>query len=233
MRSIASSLVLALSMVAVMAAQQQTPPAPTQTPQVTQQTQTPQPPRRPASPPGTAATQVGGEWAKAQGAAEPRYTGGKWIEITYGRPILRGRTAVFGAGADYGKKVTGEGAPLWRAGANQTTRLVTEVPLVFGDKTLPAGEYSLFVDLKPNAWTLVVSKQPFQPKYDPNNKATTWGAYNYDPAQDVLRVPMTMSTSPHSVDQFTIGFVDMTQKSGKIAMWWEKELATVAFTVGS
>ena len=53
---------------------------------------TPRPPRRPASPPGTAATQVGGQWAKATpDAAEPRYAGGKWIEVTYGRPILRGR----------------------------------------------------------------------------------------------------------------------------------------------
>ncbi len=90
---------------------------------------------------GTAATQVGGTWAKATPEAEPRYTGGKWIEVTYGRPVLRGRTAVFGTGADYGKKVS-DGVPVWRAGANLTTRFATEVPLVFGGKTLAAGEYS-------------------------------------------------------------------------------------------
>ena len=191
-----------------------------------------QPPRKPASPLGTAATQVGGTWAKATPDAEPRYTGGKWIEVTYGRPILRGRTAIFGTGADYGRKVSG-GVPVWRAGADPTTRFSTEVPLVFGGKTLPAGEYSVFVELKPAAWTLIFSKQPSQLKYDPNEKVATWGSYNYDPAQDVLRVPMTVGTSAYSVEQFTIGFVDMTQGGGKLAMWWEKTLATVAFTVGS
>jgi hypothetical protein len=191
-----------------------------------------QAPRKPASPPGTAATQVGGTWAKATPEAEPRYTGGKWIEVTYGRPVLRGRTAIFGTGADYGKKVS-DGVPVWRAGANLTTRFATEVPLVFGGKTLAAGEYSVFVDLKPGAWTLIFSKQAFQQKYDPNEKVSTWGSYNYDQTQDVLRVPMKVDTNPYSVDQFTIGFVDMTQGGGKLAMWWERTMATVAFTVGS
>jgi hypothetical protein len=191
-----------------------------------------QPTRKPASPPGTAATQVAGKWAWGEPDAPPRYSGGKWIEITYSRPVLRGRTAIFGTAADYGAKVS-DGNPVWRAGANQTTRLSTEVPLVFGGKTLPAGEYSVFVALKPGAWTLVFSKQPFQQKYDPKNTTETWGSYNYDQSQDVLRVPMEVGTSPHSVEQFTIGFVDMTQAGGKLAMWWEKTVATVAFTVGS
>jgi hypothetical protein len=191
-----------------------------------------QPPRKAASPAGTAATQVGGTWSKAAADAEPRYTGGKWIEITYGRPVLRGRTAIFGAGADYGKQVS-DGVPVWRVGANMTTRFATEAPLVFGGKTLAAGEYSVFVELKPGAWTLVFSKQAFQQKYDPNEKVSTWGSYNYDQTQDVLRVPMKVDTNPYSVDQFTIGFVDMTQGGGKLAMWWERTMATVAFTVGS
>jgi len=54
---------------------------------------------RPASPTGTAATEVGGKYEKPAGADEPVYTGGKWIEITYGRPIKRGRD-LWGSGAD-------------------------------------------------------------------------------------------------------------------------------------
>ena len=52
----------------------------------------------------------------AQGASQfVCAAGGKWIEITYSRPILRGRTNIFGTGADYGKAVS-DGSPVWRAG---------------------------------------------------------------------------------------------------------------------
>jgi hypothetical protein len=171
--------------------------------------------RRPASPAGSAAAQIGE----------------KWIEVTYSRPILRGRTGIFGKGADYGKQVNAD-APVWRAGANATTRLKTEVPITLGGKTLSPGDYSIFVDLKESGWTLIVSKQPYQVQYDSNEKTATFGAYNYDPKYDVLRVPMKMVVPQVSVDQFTIAFVDMTAKGGKLAMVWEKTGAFVEFTVG-
>ena len=210
---LATSAVLVLAGSAVLA--QQTAPAP-----------------MPASPRGTAATQVSGKWVTEKQGEAPRYRDGKWIIVDYGRPILRGRKDIFGAGADYGKTVNADG-PVWRAGANQTTRLKTEVPLVVGGKTIPAGEYSVFVDLKPGAWTLILSSQPFQAKYDPNDSKATWGAYGYDPKFDVVRVPMKVATGATSVEQFTIGFIDMTEKGGTVAMWWEKTTATVAFTIGS
>jgi Protein of unknown function (DUF2911) len=193
-------------------------------------TAAPAAPRRAASPAGTAATQVGGTWSAPDKDGNQRYSGGKWIEIEYSRPMLRGRTDVFGKGADYGKKVNA-GAPVWRAGANQTTKLKTEVPLEIGGKRLAPGEYDLFVDLKEPAWTLIVSTQPTQEKYDANDKAKIWGAYGYDPKFDVVRVPMTMVKPAVAHDQFTIGFVDMTDKGGKIAMGWEKTGAIVPFTV--
>lgn len=188
--------------------------------------------RRPLSPAGTAATQVGGKWSEPDKNGERSYSGGKWIEVTYSRPMLRGRTDIFGKGADYGKAVSG-GAPLWRAGANVTTTLKTEVPLEIGGKRLEPGEYSLFVDLKEPGWTLVVSNQPRQDKYDPKEKSKTWGAYNYDPKFDVVRVPMKMITPAVSVDQFTIAFVDMSNESGKLAVAWEKTGAVVPFKVVS
>ena len=42
---------------------------------------------------------------------------------------------------------------------------------------------------------------------------------------------MTMITPAVSIDQFTIGFVDMTDAGGKLAMAWEKTAAVVPFTV--
>jgi len=188
------------------------------------------PVRKPASPAGTAATQIGGKYVEVQG--RQRYQDGKWIEVTYSRPIKRGRQNLFGAGADYGKAVS-DGSPVWRAGANQTTRLKTEVPLVFDGKTLPAGEYSVFVELKENAWTLIFSNWPAQENYDPNNKAALWGSYGYTPDKDVLRAAMKVETLPFSMDQFTIAFIDMAADGGKLAMMWDKTMATASFKSGS
>jgi Protein of unknown function (DUF2911) len=180
-----------------------------------------QPPRRPASPPGTAAAQIG------TGAT------GKWIEITYGRPLKRGRD-LWGSGADYGKKVLLQNnAPVWRAGANVSTRLRTEVPLQVGGKTVAPGEYTLFIDAKsPSDWTLIVSTWAAQEKYDPQNKEALWGSFGYTPDKDVVRVPMTIAKIPMSVDQLTWAFVDMTDKGGKLTLMWDTVVASVPFTVG-
>lgn len=186
--------------------------------------------QKPASPPGTAATQVGGKYVP--GKMGQTYQDGKWIEVTYGRPIKRGRQDLFGAGAKYGEALNA-GSPVWRAGANQTTRLRTEVPLIFDGKTLPVGEYSVFVDLKENAWTLIFSNWPAQQKYDPKDKTALWGSYGYTPDQDVLRVGMQVGVLPFSMDQFTIAFTDMTAAGGKLAMMWDRTMASVAFRVGN
>ena len=185
--------------------------------------------KKPLSPPGTAATQVGGKWTTdAQG--ESRYSDGKWIEIDYSRPILRGRKNIFGTGADYGKTVNGD-APVWRLGANQTTKLKTEVPITINGKTLAPGSYDLFMDLKESGWTLIVSTQPTQAKYDPKDKTAIWGSYGYEPKFDVVRAPMHMTKPPHSVDQLTIAFLDMSESGGKIGVAWSDQAGTVDFTV--
>ena len=186
--------------------------------------------QRPLSPAGSASAMVGGEWVKND-RGNMVYQGGKWIEVTYSRPMLRQRDNIFGSGAEYGKTVLA-GSPVWRLGANQTTRLKTEVPLMFGDKKLPAGEYSMFVDLKEGAWTLIFSNWPAQEKYDPENKEALWGSYGYTPEKDVIRVPMTHETNNASVDQLTILFADVTKDSGTLAILWENTIAAAPFTVG-
>lgn len=183
---------------------------------------------RPASPPGKAATQVGGEWKEQDG--RQRYVGGKWIEISYGRPILRQREDIFGSGETYGQKVAA-GAPVWRLGANQSTRLVTEVALKLGDTVVPAGEYSLFADLTGGTWTLIVSNWPAQQTYDRDNKEALWGAYGYTPDKDVARVKMEVDTLQHRLDQLTIGFSDVTRDGGAILVAWDRTVARVPFTV--
>jgi hypothetical protein len=160
------------------------------------------------------------------------YQGGKWIEIIYSRPIKRGRVLFGGAGADYGKTVNPD-APVWRAGANQSTQLKTEVPLVINGKTVPPGTYTMFIDLKPNAWTLIVSRWEAQKEFDEKNTTQLFGSFGYTPDKDVVRAPMTMGTLPFSADQLTWQFVDMSDAGGKISIMWDKVVASVPFRVGS
>jgi Protein of unknown function (DUF2911) len=184
---------------------------------------------RPASPAGAAAAQVGGKYV--QGSEGPEYRGGKWIEITSGRPIKRGRDVLGGTGADYGK-VANPDAPVWRAGANNTTQLKTEVPLVMNGKTVAPGTYTMFIDLKPNNWTLILSNWKAQERFDSKNTAELFGAYGYTPDKDVVRAPMTLAALPFSVEQLTWAFTDMSETGGKITIMWDKNVASVAFRVG-
>jgi len=198
---------------------------------------------RPMSPEGSAQAQVLGKWTKGErpsfSLGRENYVGGKWIEITYGRPLQRQRD-LFGSGPSYGKAINDVGTanlpapPVWRAGANVSTRLKTEVPLVFGDKTVPAGEYSMFIDLNgPTQWTLIISRWGAQLKFDPNDKNALWGAYGYTADKDVARIPMRVENLPFGVEQLTWSFLDMTNNSGRIALLWGKTLASAAFKAGS
>jgi hypothetical protein len=185
---------------------------------------------RPASPAGSSATQVFGKYVP--GSEGPVYQGGKWIEITYGRPIKRGRDVFGGTGDNYGK-IANPDAPVWRAGANNTTQLKTEVPLVINGKTVAPGTYTIFIDLKPNNWTLILSTWEAQTRYDPSNKAQVFGAYGYTPDKDVVRAPMTLATLPMAVDQLTWNFTDMSDAGGKLTIMWDKVVASVPFRLSA
>ncbi len=172
---------------------------------------------RVASPDGTSATQLG--------------ENGKWIEITAGRPIKRGRD-LWGNGANYGKTLLTGNATIWRAGANVSTRLKTEAPLEVGGKTVPAGEYSLFIELKsPSEWTLIVSSWAAKKSGNDPRKDALWGSYNYTPDKDVARVPMKVDKLPVAIDQLTWNFADVTPAGGKLVLMWDTVLATAPFTV--
>jgi hypothetical protein len=198
--------------------------------------QQPQQQNRPLSPEGMASAQVLGEWVKSDRETftmgGDRYQNGRWIDLLYGRPLLRGREAFAGTGEEYGKATYG-GAPVWRAGANVSTRLRSEVPLVLGTTTVPAGEHTLFIELKsPAEWNLVVSGWRASPTFTPEDKQNTiYGAFGYTPEKDVVRVAMNVETLPYRVEQLSWEFLDMTTDSGRIAIRWDRSMASVPFRV--
>ncbi|MCY3969528.1 MAG: DUF2911 domain-containing protein [Acidobacteria bacterium] len=171
---------------------------------------------RPASPEGAAATQIGDAW----------------IDITYSRPILRGRNGYFGSGETYGQAANA-GGPVWRVGANVTTRIKTEADLMIGGTTVPAGEYSFFIELKEGAWTAIISKQGYMETFDraKMEEGLTWGAYGYNAEHDVVRASMMTSTEDFSIDQMTILFTDVSDAGGAIVVMWDNQMGVLPFGV--
>ena len=176
-----------------------------------------------ASPDGRAAVEVGGRFDVVKGRV-----GGRWIEMRYGRPLKRGRD-LFGL-PDWIEALN-DGAPVWRAGANVTTRLITEVALTIGGTRIEAGEYSVFIELGDTEWTLIVSGWPHQERYDDKNHDALFGAYGYTPDKDVARVSMTLERLGHSFEQLSWQFLDVTESGGRIALVWDDRLAWVPFEI--
>ena len=137
---------------------------------------------------------------------------------------------MFGSGSTYGDGFL-IGAPIWRIGADQSTRFMTETDLMFAGQTLPAGEYSIFADLAEDEWTLVFATWGVKQTFQEENPNALWGSYEYTPARDVLRTTMAVSTLPMSADQLIIAFTDVTQQGGNFSIWWDDQFATVPFSV--
>ena len=182
---------------------------------------------RAPSPDGLASTETGGRYV---GARNPYYIEGKWIEVSYGRPIKRGRGLWGNNDATYGMWLN-RGAPVWRAGADVSTYLMTEATLRMGGAEIEPGGYTMFIDLEPDDWTLIISNWQPQRRYDPNNARELWGSYGYTPDRDVVRVAMELSELPWSFDQLTWAFLDMTDEGGRLAIMWDRVMAAVPFGI--
>ena len=184
---------------------------------------------RPSSPAGSSSVELG-SLLLPNASGDTIYTPGRWIEVTYGRPLKRGRNLFGDPGPNYGKVVNPD-ARVWRAGSNQSTQLKTEIPIVIGGKVIPEGTYTLFIDLQPDNWTLIVSRWKAQTTYNPNNKFELWGSYNYTPDKDVVRTKMTLTTLPNSHEQLSWEFLDVSPGSATLAIIWDKTMASVPIEI--
>lgn len=139
--------------------------------------------------------------------------GGKSVSIQYSAPSVRGRK-IFGDGGLLSRDPT---YPIWRAGANSSTTFKTEGPLDVGGLSVPAGSYSLYVNVNdPEHWELVVNKRTGQ-----------WGLTYPGASSDLGRVKMTMSKPPALVEQLKYTLTDKGGGAGELRLEWEHHVATV------
>jgi hypothetical protein len=107
---------------------------------------------------------------------------------------------------------------VWRTGADEATTLKTDKMLMFGTTHLSAGTYTLWTVPGEKEWQLVINKQTGQ-----------WGT-QYSQAQDIARVPMTLTVLPKPVEQLTIS-IDDTPQGAVLRIEWGTRSARIPFSV--
>jgi hypothetical protein len=146
------------------------------------------------------------------GATTKQTVGLTDITIVYSSPAVRGR------------KVWGDLVPfdeLWRAGANQCTKVTFSTAASIGGKPVPAGTYCLFLLPARTGWTFVLNKD-----------TNLWGTGDYKQENDVLRVPAATTAIP-ARERLAFEVLDFNEEGGTLALEWDTLRIGVKFEVAT
>jgi hypothetical protein len=119
---------------------------------------------------------LGQEPRRSQRASVMQMIGTTKVEITYSRPVARGRT-LFGALVPWGR--------IWNPGADTATAITVSAPVRINGAELPAGSYSIWATPGETEWTFVFSRAH-----------PVWHV-PYRGGQDALRVTAVPERGPH------------------------------------
>jgi len=134
------------------------------------------------------------------------------ITVSYSSPAVKGR------------KIWGEVVPydeLWRAGANECTKLTLGTPATISGKPVAAGSYCLFLLPARTGWTFILNKD-----------TSLWGTSGYKQENDVLRVPATTSAIPPR-ERLAFEILDFNDEGGTLALEWDTLRVGVKFQLAT
>ncbi len=125
---------------------------------------------------------------------------GVHISMEYGRPTKRGRE-IWGALVPWGR--------WWMPGADETTSIVTDAPLMVGSLLMPAGTHTIYTLPSADTFTLIINRQT--------------GQFHtvYHPERDLGRVPMTLTKLGEPVEQMTFVVTPTEPGGGTLALRWD------------
>jgi hypothetical protein len=138
----------------------------------------------------------------AMGALSPRdtargSTGSVNVLVDYARPSKRGRT-IWGDVVPHGK--------VWRLGADFATHVVFSGDVTLGEAAIPAGTYTLWMlPAADGTAQLIVNKQ-----------VRIFGT-NYNPGNDLVRIPLRRESARAPVERLTIEIAD-----GRFWIRWDE-----------
>lgn len=130
-----------------------------------------------------------------------------YIKMVYSQPHKRGRE-IFGKLVPFGQ--------VWRTGANEATEVTLTREVFVQGSLLQPGTYSLFTIPGEEKWTIIFNKD-----------VGLWGAYNYNPAMDVLRFDvMPQPIAPPTVwEPFTIQ-IEQRNNKAQVHLLWDRTQVT-------
>jgi len=167
------------------------------------------------------------------------------VSITYHRPAVKGRMiwgdisadkvaalikanavapTAEGEGTVDGAPGTGKDFPIapnghvWRAGANEATKITISDDVLINGQKLAAGAYSIHI---------IPGKDEFTVAF--NKTADQWGSFRYDAKQDALRVKAKPIWLKDSQEQLSYDIPAMTPNSAQVIVRWEK--MSLPFTI--
>ena len=162
------------------------------------------------------AQDVGGKTLISQSRTTSANIGKSDITIKYHSPSVNGRK-IFGGIVPFNFVVDGKEYP-WRAGSNQRTTIEFSHDVRINGKELKAGTYGFVVLVDKEEWILIFSS------------GKTWGAFNYDKSNDVLRVPVKPQKTSFQ-EWLSYEFTNPKSESVDIQLRWEETV--VSFNVST
>lgn len=126
------------------------------------------------------------------------------LEVFYNRPYKKGRE-IFGGLVPFNK--------VWRTGANEATTFSSNLPITIENQILPKGEYTLWTIPSKNSWDVIF-----------NSKQYPWGVdEQMQPMRnsefDVIKVTIPVTKIDKNVEQFTIGFDNLSNPLQMYLVW--------------
>ena len=132
------------------------------------------------------------------------------IEITYDRPVARGRD-LFGGIVPFGE--------IWNPGANDATAISFSRDVTVNGNPLPAGRYSLWAIPDPNRWTIVFNRQ-----------ADVYHTPYPGEGDDALRLMASPRRGAH-METLAFYFAAVEKKDAELRLHWGETYVPLRITV--
>lgn len=129
------------------------------------------------------------------------------VKVLYCRPAKKDR-AIFGGLVPYGQD--------WRLGANEATEVTFFRPVMIGNTTVPAGNYTMFAQVYADQWIIKISTERF-----------IGGTANRDLSQDIASVVVPTTTVSEVRESFTIGFQKVDDENANMVFEWDQTRASL------